>query len=487
MTISRGFFRKFFSPKRQVMPLFSGFSIPAIVLFQASGEPVSDVTILTVIVLLLLLLSGITAGAETAFFSLKAKDYNHLKTRDQYSARQAVALLDQPKRLMATLLITNTFINIAIIITSSLLVRQLLEINGVDTTGILSFVIQTVVVLVILTLFGDILPKVYAAQYNTRMVLFSAPVLSVFDNLFKPIAGTLISSNAYIEEQLSPRPTVNMTEAELEEAIAKSLGKPASRSELSIFKGILRFGQITVRQIMRTRLDVKAVPESLSFAEVQAFAAQTSHSRLPVFRGTLDQIVGIVNSKDFLAHANEADFDWHTLIRPAYFVHPEKPIEDLLKEFQLQRMHLAIVVDEFGGTSGIVTLEDILEEIIGDIRDEFDKEEIHFRKIDPQTYIFEGRMPINDACRISRIPTDTFDRVRGGSDSIGGLVLEISGRFPKVGEAVNWNGYEFKVTELDGMRIQMVQMRAPQPAGRTEVFAETDQNPDAFDRRARKH
>lgn len=445
-----------------------GVSLPAIVLFQATGEPVTDITFLTVVVLLLLLLAGITAGAETAFFSLKAKDYNHLKTRDQYSARQAVALLDQPKRLMATLLITNTFINIAIIITSSLLVRELLALNGLPTTGWLSFAIQTAAVLVVLVLFGDILPKVYAAQYNTRMVLFSAPVLSVFDSLFKPIAGTLISSNAYIEEQLSPRPTANMTESELEEAITQSLGHRATRSELSIFKGILRFGQITVRQIMRTRLDVKAVSETLSFSEVQAFAAQTSHSRLPVYRGTLDQIVGVVNSKDFLIQNETEDFDWHKLIRPAYFVHTEKPIEDLLKEFQQQRMHLAIVADEFGGTSGIVTLEDVLEEIIGDIRDEFDKEEIQFRKIDARTFQFEGRMHINDACRISGLNADTFDRVRGGSDSMGGLVLELSGRFPQVGEKIGWKGYEFTVTELDGMRIQSVQLRVPQAIDKSE-------------------
>lgn len=468
------------------MPLPFGAFLPAIVLFQANGEPVTNITFLTVIVLLLLLLSGITAGAETAFFSLKAKDYNHLKTRDQYAARLAVNLLDQPKRLMATLLITNTFINIAIIITSSLLVRELLSLNGMDTAGWLSFAIQTAAVLVVLVLFGDILPKVYAAQYNTRMVLFSAPVLSVFDNLFKPIAGTLISSNAYIEEQLSPRPKANMTEAELEEAITQSLGHPATRSELSIFKGILRFGQITVRQIMRTRLDVKAVPETLSFGEVQAFAAQTSHSRLPVYRGTLDQITGVVNSKDFLAHNDEPDFDWRTLIRPAYFVHAEKPIEDLLKEFQQQHIHLAVVADEFGGTSGIVTLEDILEEIIGDIRDEFDREEIAFQKLDARTFLFEGRMHINDACRISGIDADTFDRIRGGSDSMGGLVLELSGRFPKVGEKIDWKGYEFTVTELEGMRIKTVQMRVQQAAEK-EHFPEKNapEQPAGLERWAR--
>ncbi len=442
------------------MPLCTAL-LPAWILFQADPAPFSSVTVLTVIVLILLLLSGITAGAETAFFSLKAKDFNQLKTRDQYAARQAVQLLDQPKRLMATLLITNTFINIAIIVTSSLLVRQLLAMNGLADTGSLAFAIQIVVVGIVLVLFGDVLPKAYAAQYNTRMVLFSAPVLSVFNNLFKPIASTLISSNAYIEEQLSPRPTANMTEDELEDAITNSLGHPASQSEFSIFKGILRFGQVTVRQIMRTRLDVKAIPETMTFAEVQAFAAQTSHSRLPVYRGTLDQVIGVVNSKDFLAHADTPDFDWYTLIRPAYFVYPEKPVEDLLKEFQSQHAQLAVVADEFGGTSGIVTLEDILEEIIGDIRDEFDKEAIAYRKVDAHTFAFEGRMPINEACRIAGIDADTFDKVRGGSDSIGGLILEINGRFPQVSETVSWKGHKLTVTELDGMRIKEVQLHTP--------------------------
>lgn len=432
--------------------------LPAMLLFQAPAAS-SDITALTVTVLVLLLLSGITAGAETAFFALRAKDFNYLKTRDQYAARQAIALLDQPKRLMATLLVANTFFNIAITITTSLLVRRLLEVNGLEDTGLVAFLIQGAVVLLLLALFGDVLPKVYAAQYNTRMVLFSAPVLKVLHSIFSPISGTLVSSNAYIEEQLSPRPTANMTESELEEAITQSLGRTASQTEFSIFKGILRFGKVTVRQIMRTRLDVKAVSRAMDFSEVQAFVRQTAHSRLPVYDQTLDQVTGILHSKDLLLHQDQTDFNWHALVRPAYFVHEGKHIEDLLREFQSRHIHMAIVANEFGGTSGIVTLEDILEEIVGDIRDEFDREEVAFQKVDDRTYEFEGKTLINQACRIAGIPVTTFDPVRGGSDSMGGLVLELSGRFPQPGASFVWNGHELTVAALEDMRISRVRLR----------------------------
>jgi CBS domain containing-hemolysin-like protein len=265
-----------------------------------------------------------------------------------------------------------------------------------------------------------------------RMALFSAPVLNIISGIFKPVSKILVSSTNYIEGKIGNKPAAGLSNEDFEHAIELTVGHTATREEVNIFKGILKFGQITVRQIMRTRLDVSGIPHELKFPQVQKLAIDVGYSRLPVHRENLDTVVGMIHTKDFLPHTDDDNFDWHTLIRPAYFVHEAKLIEDLLKEFQQKRIHFAIVVDEFGGTSGIVTLEDIMEEIIGDIKDEFDEEDLHFRKIDNHNFIFEGKTLINDVCRLIGEPSDTFENVRGESDSLAGLILEISGKFPAV-------------------------------------------------------
>ncbi len=426
-------------------------------LLQASQEAfsASNVTILIIIILILLLLTAITAGAETAYFSLSAKDINYLKLKDEQSATQAIQLLEQPKMLLATILVTNNFINIAIVITTNLLVKQLLppEMNEVA-----SFLIQVVVVTFLLVLFGEVLPKVYATQNNLRMALFSAPVLKIMSGIFKPVSSVLVSSTNYIEERIGTKPSNNISNEDFEHAIELTVGHTATREEVNIFKGILKFSNITVRQIMRTRMDVSGIPNELTFPEVQKLAIEVGYSRLPVYKESLDKVAGMIHTKDFLPHTDDDHFDWHKLIRPAYFVHEGKLIEDLLKEFQQKRIHFAIVVDEFGGTSGIVTLEDIMEEIIGDIKDEFDEEDLHFKKIDDSNYIFEGKTLINDVCRMIGEPSDTFEHVRGESDSLAGLILEISGKFPVVNETVSYKQYDFTVLNIDKMRIQRVKL-----------------------------
>lgn len=426
-------------------------------LLQASPEvfSASNITILIIIILLLLLLTAITAGAETAYFSLSSKDVNYLKTKEQPSARQAVTLLEQPKMLLATILVANNFINIAIVITTNMLVRQVLP---PDISVVASFLIQIVVVTFLLVLFGEVLPKVYATQNNMRMALFAAPVLNVMASLFGPISRMLVSSTNYIEDKIGTKAGNAISSEDFEHAIELTVGHTATREEVNIFKGILKFGNITVRQIMHTRLDVSGVPNDLNFPEVQQLAIEAGYSRLPVYKDSLDTIVGMLYTKDFLPHAEDDNFNWHTLIRPAYFVHETKLIEDLLKEFQQKRIHFAIVVDEFGGTSGVVTLEDIMEEIIGDIRDEFDEEDLHFKKIDDHNYIFEGKTLINDVCRLIGEPSDTFENVRGESDSLGGLILEISGKFPAVNETISYEQFDFTVLNIDRMRIERVKL-----------------------------
>jgi gliding motility-associated protein GldE len=434
-----------------------GETILNTILLQAGSGvfSASNTTILIIIVLLLLLMTAITAGAETAYFSLTAKDINYLKTKDQQSSRQAVNLLENPKMLLATILVANNFINIAIIVTTNVLLKQLLP-SGLSTTT--AFLIQIVAVTFLLVLFGEVLPKVYATQNNMRMALFAAPVLQILTSIFKPVSKMLVSSTSYIEEKIGTRNPSNISSEDFEHAIELTVGHTATREEVNIFKGILKFGNITVRQIMRTRLDVSGIPYDLSFRQVQLQAVEMGYSRMPVYKESLDKVAGIIHTKDLLPYSELDEFEWHTLLRPAYFIHEGKLIEDLLKEFQQKRIHFAVVVDEFGGTSGIVTLEDIMEEIIGDIKDEFDEEDLHFKKIDDHNFIIEGKTLTNDVCRLIGEPSDTFDMVRGESDSLAGLILEISGKFPAVNETVSYEQFDFTVLQIERMRIQRVKL-----------------------------
>lgn len=428
------------------------FSNP-LLLDAANAVSSSQVTILLIVITILLLLTAITAGAETAYFSLKAKDVNTLMSKESASSRQAIKLLDQPQRLLATILVTNNFLNIAIVISTNLLVKDLFQ----NISPLSSFLIQVVAVTFFLVLFGEVLPKVYATQNNLQMALFCAPILVILTKFLKPISSLFVSSSKYIEHRIGNK-KANFSKEEFEQAIELTVGPSATKEEVNIFKGILKFGNITAKQIMRTRMDVSGVSEELTFEEVQKYAIEMGYSRLPVYKDNLDKIVGMLNTKDFLPHFENPNLEWHTLIRPAFFVHEGKLIEDLLKEFQQKRNHFAIVVDEFGGTSGILTLEDIMEEIIGDIKDEFDEDDLHFKKIDNNNYIIEGKTLINDVCRYIGVSPDEFEDARGDSDSLAGLVLEISGKFPKVGDVISYKNYEFAVVELDKMRIVKIKL-----------------------------
>lgn len=415
----------------------------------------SNATILIIAILILLLMTAVIAGAETAFFSLSAKDIHFLKSKEKGSARQAAQLLDQPKMLLATLLVANNFINIAIVITTNMLTASIIPPH---INPILAFTIQVVGVTFLLVLFGEVLPKVYATQNNLRMSLFAAPYIKILMGLFRPVSTILVSSTRFIEGRMTTKTSNNISSEDFAHAIELTVGHEATKEEVNIFKGILKFGNITARQVMRTRLDVSAIDYDMTFPEVRAHCLEAGYSRLPVYKDTLDKVAGMVHTKDFLPHIDKDDFDWHALIRPAYFVHEGKLIEDLLKEFQLKRIHFAMVVDEFGGSSGIITLEDIMEEIIGDIRDEFDEDDLNYKKLDNNIYVFEGKTLINDVCRVIGEPAETFDDARGESDSLAGLMLEIRGRFPNVNESIVYKQFEFTVMALDKMRITRVKL-----------------------------
>ncbi len=432
---------------------------------SAGNFSAPNVTILIIAILILLLMSGIIAGAETAFFSLSAKDINYLNAKEKTSARIASQLLEHPKMLLATILVANNFINIAIVISTNVLINSLMA-PGLNP--VLSFLIQVVSVTFLLVLFGEVLPKVYATQNNLRMALLSSSFIRILFSIFKPISRTLVNSTSFIESKLGNKINKNISNEDFEHAIELTVGHTATKEEVNIFKGILKFGNISAKQVMRTRMDVSGIDHDMTFAEVRSYCLEAGYSRLPVYKESLDKIAGVIHTKDFLPHINKDDFAWHTLIRSAYFVHEGKLIEDLLKEFQQKRIHFAIVVDEFGGTSGIITLEDIMEEIIGDIKDEFDEEDLQYKKIDDNNFIFEGKTLINDVCRIIGIPSDTFEKARGESDSLAGLILEISGRFPKVNEVIKHEHFEFTVMALDKMRIQRVKMTIHPPVEEEE-------------------
>ncbi|MEO6315771.1 MAG: gliding motility-associated protein GldE [Chitinophagaceae bacterium] len=417
------------------------------------------ITLLVVLILFLLLISFFVSGAEVAFFSLSYKDVNMLKTKHDAGWKRIVGLLEDPKTLLASLLIASTLVNIAIIILSNFLIDEMLDLQ----VSVWIALIKIIIISFFLVLFGKVLPKVWASQNNLRFAYNASYIVEIIHYLFRRISAWMVSISDGIENFLGKKASSYSLE-ELDSAIDITASTDASEKEKSILKGIVKFGNISVKQVMTTRLDVCGINQNLSFHELIKKAAELHYSRLPVFKENLDEVTGIIHTKDILPHLNENnEFNWHQAMRQPYFVHEQKLIEDLLQEFQTKRIHFAVVVDEFGGTSGIVTLEDILEEITGDIKDEFDDEESGDSKIDDYNYVFEGRTMINDVCKMMDLPVDTFERVRGDSDSLAGLILEIAGHFPLVNDTVSSGDFDFTVLELDRNRIKSVKI-AVKPA-----------------------
>jgi len=407
-------------------------------------------TVLVVLLLFLLLFSFVMAGAEVAFFSLTYKDINLLKTKQLPVYDKIVDLLDHPKTLLGSLLIGNSLVNIAIIIISNLLIDDLFRIQY----QWLEFVVKVVAVTFTLVLFGEIMPKVMATQNNIRFAKDVAPFIEVVFYLFKGLSNWMSQFSDVIEKRLAnkKKKVGTFSQEEMNDAIDLTDSK-----EKNILKGIVKFGDTTVKQIMKARLDVHGIDYDTSLEDLVKQVEDLHYSRLPVYNETLDQVAGILYTKDLLPYLDgQQSSDWHRLLRPPYFVHEQKLIEDLLKEFQSKRIHFAIVVDEFGGTSGIVTLEDILEEIIGEIKDEFDEEDLNYKKLDDHNYIFEGKTPITDVCRIMGLSLDTFDDVKGESDSLAGLVLELAGDFPAVNRVIPCGDFDFTVMEVERIRLNKI-------------------------------
>ena len=419
----------------------------------------ASTAILIFIAVILFILSFLVAGAEVAFFSLTYKDINLLKTKQQPSFRRIVSLLEQPKTLLASMLIANCFVNIGIILISNIIIEGWMEMLAVSFW--LKFLIKVFSVTFLIVLFGEVLPKVWATHHKVWFASTASLVVEILNALFFRFSKRMVGFSDRIERKLSPNNSSLLDNNQLDYAIDLLSENEATIEEKQILKGIRKFGDTTVKQVMRTRLDVSGIEHSSKFEDVTKKIEELHYSRLPVYKSNLDEIVGMLHTKDLLPHVNASkvdNYDWHILVRPTYFVHEQKLIEDLLQEFRNRRIHFAVVVDEFGGTSGIVTLEDIMEEIIGEIKDEFDDEESINKKIDDHTYIFEGKTMVNDVCKAMHLPSDTFEVARGDSDSLAGLVLEIAGEFPPINEEVPIGNFIFIPLEINKNRIDKVKV-----------------------------
>lgn len=410
------------------------------------------------VVMLLLVVSGLISGSEIAFFSLRPRDIQNLGQSDDGRDRAILHLLDRPRLLLSTILVANNFVNVAITILMFYIVREVLDMDRLpDYVGLL---VTAAIVTPFMVLFGENTPKVYANQNNVGLARFTVRFIAVLRTLFAPISVLLVRSGLFFEKRFKRR-TADIDFEEIEKAIEISADENSTLQDMAILKGIIHLGDTTVRQIMRPRMEMEALDVDWTFTKVIAVIRETGYSRFPVYEESIDNIRGVLYAKDLLAHLTRDDgFDWHDLIREATYVPETKKIDDLLREIQASRRHLVIVVDEYGGTQGLVSLEDILEEVVGDIQDEFDEESLRstFRKLDDRNYIFEAKTTIHDVCKYLDVDTDAFDEARGEADSLGGLVLELVGRIPSKGDRVRHDRYEFIVLEMDTNRIVTVKL-----------------------------
>ena len=452
--------------------------------------PSIEVILAMVGIIILLMASALISGSEVAYFSLSPNDVEKLSQEASLSNKRILKLKEQPRSLLATILISNNFINIAIVIISDYVLNNILpssqftswsqniipylqkiplfaNATALQLADIISFIITVIGVTFILVLFGEVAPKVYAKLNNIQLARFMSLPLIVLGNVLSPFNNILVSWTKIIERRLV-RSTQNgalASREDIDEAIELAVNTDAdTEQEVDILKRIVKFGEVSAKQIMRSRVDVIAIDFRIDYKELIKIVKENGYSRLPVYDNDFDNVTGILYVKDLLGHLNApSDFEWQQLIRTDVLYVPEaKKIDDLLREFQSQRKHMAIVVDEYGGSSGIVTLEDIMEEVIGDIKDEFDDhEEVEYKKIDDFNYLFEGKTLLNDVCRVMGLDTNTFDEVKGEADSLAGLVLEFLGHLPKQDKEITYNQFKFKIVSVSKRRIIQILITLP--------------------------
>jgi len=407
-----------------------------------------------IVSILLLCFSALISASEVAFFSLDPKTLNELEESESKADRNILRLLKIPQRLLATMLIGNNFLNVAVIFLLTYFTNTILNF---DSAPLLGFIFQTIIITFAILLFAEIIPKVYATQFALKTAVYTVPYLSAIEKLFGVFVSFLVNSTSFVNNRLAKHNHSNISMDELSHALELTSNNKDEDTE--ILEGIIKFGNIQVVDIMTSRVDMVIVDIKTNYKKLLEIKIESGYSRIPVYAGTRDNIKGLLYSKDLLPHLDKpANFRWQTLIRPAYYVPETKKIDDLLNEFQTNKVHLAIVVDEYGGTSGLVTLEDILEEIVGDISDEYDNEEVLFTKIDNHTFIFEAKILLNDFFKIAEIEEDDFIKVTEEVETLAGLILELKGDIPTKNERIDYGRYVFEIVAADNRRIKKVKL-----------------------------
>lgn len=425
-------------------------------------RPFDFVVILSISILaVLLFFSGLFSSTETALFSLSPSQLETLKqNQNNKTSGLILGLLSKPKQLLASLLIANNLVNVAIVILSSYTVHLMFNF---DKQPVLALLIQVGAITMMIVMIGEVLPKIFATHRPLAIAHFVAPIIYVCSKMLFPFTWLLVSASGFIDRYII-RKGYDVNMEELSHAIDMATGTGTHADEKKILKSIVRFGNIDVKQIMKARIDIVAISNSLTLSQVLDSIREHGYSRIPVFEKDIDHIKGILNIKDLIPHLDKGEgFQWQSLVRPPYFVPENKKINDLLNEFQEKKMHLAIIVDEYGTVTGLVSLEDILEEIVGEISDEFDEEEINYSKLDDNTFILEGKVLLTDMTRLLNLDMEMFNEVQGSPSTLAGLIIEISGRIPQKDEKIEFKNMLFTIEASDRRRIKRVKVTIKEP------------------------
>jgi putative hemolysin len=405
------------------------------------------------VIIVLLIGSGLMSASEVAFFSLRPEEIENLKTNKDKKSGTILKLYDNPEKLLSTVLVANNTINIAIVLLAAFLSSKIFDFSSEPVLG---FIINVVAITFLLLFFGEVMPKVYASRNHLAIARSMAHPLSVLEKVFKPITSLLIFSSSFVKKRTGTHRS-NISMVDLSDAL--ELTSDDFTEDEKILKGIVNFGNINVSAIMCSRTDVTAIDIKSGFDKIVPVIISSGFSRIPVYSGSFDAVKGILYAKDVLPYTNNpGNFKWQALLRPPYFVPETKKINDLLKEFQTKKMHMAVVIDEYGGTSGIITLEDILEEIVGEITDESDEDQNLYRKIDEKTYVFEAKILLNDFCKVFDIDEDIFEEVRGESETLAGLILELTGEIPQKDQIIKYRDFSFRIESADRRRIKEIRV-----------------------------
>ena len=411
----------------------------------------------------MLFISALMSGSEVAYFSFRPEDIERFKTSKNKRPQSVMRLYNNPEKLLSTILVANNTVNIAIVLLAAFLSSKIFDFSAKPLIG---FIINAVVITFLLLFFGEVMPKVYASRNHVKVALFMAYPLTVLEKIFHPVTSLLIFSSSLVKKRTGTHRS-NISMDDLSDAL--ELTSDDFNEDEKILKGIVNFGNINVSAIMCPRIDVTAIDIKSGFNKIVPVIISSGFSRIPVYSGSFDTVKGILYAKDVLPYMNNpANFKWQALLRPPYFVPETKKINDLLKEFQIRKIHMAIVIDEYGGTSGIVSLEDILEEILGEITDERDEDQLLYHKLDEKTYIFEGKILLNDFCKVVDMEEDLFEDVRGESETLAGLILELTGEIPQKGQIIKHGIFVFRIESADKRRVKEIRVEINKDDGYTK-------------------